>query len=109
MKKSEYLISELLGVPVYEPGKKGKPSKRVGKVRHFVFHPKARRVVGFTVKRPDIALMAHRSDLFVALDGFEPCTTCRKDGPFRPLQQLHVEQCRQLPGMSALCGRVFPL
>ena len=71
MKKSEYLISELLGVPVYEPGKKGKPSKRVGKVRHFVFHPKARRVVGFTVKRPDIALMAHRSDLFVALDGFE--------------------------------------
>ena len=28
-------------------------------------------VVGFTVKRPDIALMAHRSDLFVALDGFE--------------------------------------
>ena len=71
MKKSEYLISELLGAPVYEPGKKGKPSKRVGKVRHFVFHPKARRVVGFTVKRPDIALMAHRSDLFVALDGFE--------------------------------------
>lgn len=71
MKKSEYLISELRGVPVYEPGKKGKPSKRVGKVHHFVFHPKARRVVGFTVKRPDIALMAHRSDLFVALDGFE--------------------------------------
>lgn len=71
MKKSEYLISELRGVPVYEPGKKGKAPKRVGKVHHFVFHPKARRVVGFTVKRPDIALMAHRSDLFVALDGFE--------------------------------------
>ncbi len=71
MKKSEYLISELHGVPVHEPGKKGKASKRIGKVHHFVFHPKARRVVGFTVKRPDIALMAHRSDLFVALDGFE--------------------------------------
>lgn len=70
MKKSEYLISELRGVPVFEHGKKGK-EKRVGKVHHFVFHPKARRVVGFTVKRPDIAMMAHRSDLFVALDGFE--------------------------------------
>lgn len=71
VKKSEYLISELRGVPVYEPGKKGKDPKRVGKVHHFVFHPKERRVVGFTVKRPDIALMAHRSDLFVALEGFE--------------------------------------
>ena len=71
MKKSEYLISELRGVPVYEPGKKGKDPKRVGKVHHFVFHTKERRVVGFTVKRPDIALMAHRYDLFVALEGFE--------------------------------------
>ena len=71
VKKSDYLISELRGVPVYEPGKKGKASKRVGKVHHFVFHPKERRVVGFTVKRPDIALMAHRSDWFVALEGFE--------------------------------------
>lgn len=44
--------------------------KRIGKVRHFVFHPSEKRVVGLTVKRPDAALMFHRKDLFVALDGF---------------------------------------
>ncbi len=71
LKKSEYLASSLRGVPVYELDKKGVPHKRIGKVHRFVFHPHARRVIGFTVKRPDIALMAHRSDLFVALDSFE--------------------------------------
>ena len=44
--------------------------KRIGKVRHFVFHPSEKRCIGFTVKRPDAALMFHRKDLFVALDGF---------------------------------------
>ena len=57
MKKSEYLISELRGAPVYTVGKK---TKRIGKVHSFIFHPHKRRVVGFTVKRPDIALMMHR-------------------------------------------------
>lgn len=46
-----------------------KKRKRIGKVRHFVFHPTERRVIGFVVKRPDAALMFHRKDLFVALDG----------------------------------------
>ena len=68
MKKSEYLISELRGAPVYTVGKK---TKRIGKVHSFIFHPHKRRVVGFTVKRPDIALMMHRPDLFVAFDGFD--------------------------------------
>ena len=45
--------------------------KKIGKVRRFVFHPSEKRVVGFTVKRPDAALMFHRKDLFVALDGFD--------------------------------------
>ncbi len=71
LKKSEYLISELRGKPVYDLDKKGQPTKRIGKVRHFIFHPRARKVVGFTVKRPDVALMAHRSDVFVAVDGFD--------------------------------------
>lgn len=31
--------------------------KKIGKVRRFVFHPSEKRVVGFTVKRPDAALM----------------------------------------------------
>lgn len=44
--------------------------KRIGKVRHFIFHPSEKRCIGFTVKRPDAALMFHRKDLFVALNGF---------------------------------------
>ena len=44
--------------------------KKIGKVRRFVFHPSEKRVVGFMVKRPDAALMFHRKDLFVALDGY---------------------------------------
>lgn len=68
MKKSEYLISELRGMPVYSMGKK---LKRIGKVHSFIFHPHRRRVVGFTIKRPDIALMMHRPDLFVSFDGFD--------------------------------------
>ena len=47
-----------------------KGNKRIGKVRRFVFHPTERRCIGILVKRPDAALMFHRKDLFVALDGF---------------------------------------
>lgn len=43
-------------------------TRRIGKVRRFVFHPDQKRLMGFIVKRPDRALMFHRSDLFVALD-----------------------------------------
>lgn len=48
-----------------------KRGKRIGKVSRFVFHPTERRVIGFTVKRPDAALMFHRKDLFVALGGYD--------------------------------------
>lgn len=48
----------------------GKRGKRIGKVRWFVFHPSEKRCIGLLVKRPDAALMFHRKDLFVALDGF---------------------------------------
>lgn len=48
----------------------GKKGKSLGKVRRFVFHPTERRLIGVLVKRPDAALMFHRKDLFVALDGF---------------------------------------
>lgn len=68
MKKREYTLTELHGCVVRESGKK---AKRIGKVRSAVFHPRKRAVVGFTVKRPDIALMAHRPDLFVAYDAFD--------------------------------------
>ena len=59
---------ELTGVRVIG-GKKG--TKRIGKVRRFVFHPKEKRVVGFVVKRPDLLWMFRRKDLFVAVSGYE--------------------------------------
>ena len=59
---------ELTGVRVIG-GKKG--TKRIGKVRRFVFHPKEKRVVGFVVKRPDLRWMFRRKDLFVAVSGYE--------------------------------------
>lgn len=45
-------------------------TKKVGRIRSFVFHPKEPRCVGFLIKRPDIALMFHRKDLFVAFNGY---------------------------------------
>lgn len=62
-----YSTSELSGTRVVG-GKKG--DSRIGKVDRFVFHPKSKRCVGFLVKRPDLALMFHRRDLFVPIDGF---------------------------------------
>ena len=59
---------EYTGVRVVEARKKN--DKRIGKVGGFVFHPTEKRVVGFIVKRPDLLLMFHRKDSFVALDGF---------------------------------------
>lgn len=60
--------NDLRGVRVLG-GKKG--TAHIGKVRRLVFHPRERRVVGFIVKRPDLALMFHRKDLFVQLQGFD--------------------------------------
>ncbi|WP_165252036.1 PRC-barrel domain protein [Adlercreutzia sp. ZJ304] len=45
--------------------------KKVGRVRACVFHPKQKRCVGLLVKRPDVALMFHRADMFVAYNGFD--------------------------------------
>ncbi len=59
--------NEIDGLKVF--GGKNNAS-RIGKVRSFVFHPTKLRVLGFTVKRPDVALMFHRGDMFVPLDGF---------------------------------------
>ena len=59
--------AELVGKRVIG-GKDG--TQRIGKVRCCIFHPRENRCVGFLVKRPDVALMFHRPDLFVSLDGF---------------------------------------
>lgn len=45
--------------------------KKMGRIHAFVFHPKELRCVGFLVKRPDLALMFHRQDMFVAYNGFQ--------------------------------------
>jgi sporulation protein YlmC with PRC-barrel domain len=50
-------------------GKKG--TKRIGKVKTCVFHPREKRCIGFIVKRPDAAMMFHRKDIFVPLDGYD--------------------------------------
>lgn len=45
--------------------------KKLGRIRSWVFHPKDLCCVGFLVKRPDVALMFHRQDTFVAFNGFD--------------------------------------
>lgn len=65
---------DLTGLKVWmEKPKKKDPdaTKKMGKVRACVFHPKDKRCVGFIVKRPDLALMFHRKDLFVAYNGYD--------------------------------------
>ncbi len=70
-------IETLNRVFVYEPrsGRKaakadGTPAKpkRLGRVHNLVFSPNGRRVVGILVRRPDVAGMVKRDDLFVAWD-----------------------------------------
>lgn len=62
-------IGGLLNKRMFAPHKKKEDTfRRIGKVRRFVFHPTEKRVVGIIVKRPDVALMFHRHDLFVAID-----------------------------------------
>lgn len=53
--------------------KKNNPDavKKTGRIHAFVFHPSKPYLVGFLVKRPDIALMFHRQDMFVAFNGFD--------------------------------------
>lgn len=73
-------INQLQGLKVYLPpeerkrlkrdGSERKP-KRIGKVHSVVFSPNGRKVVGLMVKRPDIAGMVKRDDLFLGLDAFE--------------------------------------
>lgn len=66
--------SEIVGRKVWieKPTRKDPDAaKKLGKVRACVFHPQDKRCVGFIVKRPDLALMFHRKDLFVAYNGYD--------------------------------------
>lgn len=68
MAKQLITTNELMGSRVLG-GKKG--TRRIGKVRRLVFHPKEKRVIGFIVKRPDLLWMFRRKDVFVSLDGYD--------------------------------------
>lgn len=74
-------VSEVTGKPVYVQ-KRGKTNKfeRLGKAHLAVFSPAGTTIVGFLVKRPDIAGMVKRDDTFVALDALAPV-----DGGYRVL------------------------
>ena len=109
--------STLKGMKVYDISK-GK--KSLGKIQHFIFHPHKRAVIGFTIKRPDVAWMFHRDDLFVPYDAFEiidgdVCVqgkelssgpkTCKKQG-------INWDECIIWQGMALVtedgknCGHV---
>jgi uncharacterized protein YrrD len=49
---------------------KGMELTRVGKIHMVVFSPDGHRVVGFLVRRPDIAGMVKREDLFLGFDSY---------------------------------------
>ncbi|MEG0758351.1 MAG: PRC-barrel domain-containing protein, partial [Raoultibacter sp.] len=68
MAKNSITTHELTGARVIG-GKSG--TRRIGKVRRFVFHPKEKRVIGFIVKRPDLLWMFHRKDKFVSIEGYD--------------------------------------
>ena len=59
----------LKGKRVFYCDKQGR-EHRVGKVHMCVFHPEKPLVMGLLVRRPDLAFMVHRSDIFVWRDAF---------------------------------------
>lgn len=68
MAKNLITTNELTGTRVLG-GKRG--TKRIGKIRYFVFHPSEKKVIGFIVKRPDFLWMFKRSNMFVSIDGYD--------------------------------------
>lgn len=75
-------VSQIDRINVFRPKRnaEGDPAKMgakelstVGKVHLTVFDPKGRHVVGFMVKKPDVASMIKVPDAFLALDSFAVC------------------------------------
>lgn len=66
-------VADVVGLKVFK-GKKTRKGEekysKLGKVHMAVFSPDGMSVVGFTVKRPDIAGMVKRPDFFMARDAF---------------------------------------
>lgn len=88
-------VGSLLNKKVYVQHKRGEDTyRRIGKVRRFVFHPTEKRVIGVIVKRPDLALMFHRPDQFIAIDRIEVV----EEGLIAELSQAATDQaaCKRL-------------
>lgn len=106
--------NELVGLKVWmeHPTKNdADAAKKMGRVRSCVFHPTEARCVGFLVKRPDVALMFHRRDLFVAIDGFDmvegvPLVSDRPDATDRGACKrlgVSLDDCVLWVGLPVLC------
>lgn len=68
MGNTYYSVRDLVGCPVFvETSKK---QRRIGKIHSAIFHPSERKIIGFTIKRPDIALMFHRSEKVMPVNAF---------------------------------------
>lgn len=46
-------------------------TRRIGRVKSFVFHPSEKRCISLVVKRPDLLWMFRRKDKFIMLDSFK--------------------------------------
>ena len=69
------LTSQLDGKQVYRAKhsrKDGTEYVKLGKIHLTVFSSDGKRVLGYLVKRPDLAMMVKRSDVFVAFDSLVP-------------------------------------
>lgn len=74
--------------------------KKVGRIHAFVFHPSRPQLVGFLVKRPDVALMFHREDFFVAFNGFMVMNDGAGEGPSHEV--IVVREEPQATGRGAI-------
>lgn len=85
--------------------------KKAGRIHACVFHPSRAQLVGFLVKRPDVALMFRREDLFVAFNGFtvfddyivikeDPASSGR--GAIKALN-IDLDQCVLWLGLPVMC------
>lgn len=84
--------------------------RKIGRIHSFVFHPSKPQLVGFLVKRPDIALMFRRKELFVAFNGFDlfDDVILRDDpkslgrGATKALG-INLDQCTIWVGLPVIC------
>ncbi|QUC03330.1 PRC-barrel domain containing protein [Atopobium sp. oral taxon 416] len=106
-------IGKMYRMPVYTEKKDrhGKTKEtRLGRIHMTVFSPSGKRVVGFTISRPDIAGMVKRPDVFIAYDSFtvvdeKGIVPTQGDESFdnKARERLHIDwdHCLICTGMDA--------